>query len=222
VKRNDSSAQAKPFVFFDIMPFFAAIQKRYTIFIDPETKQHWIHDENEEHEWTNSEIAVQLLQSIQEWTSSSAPLPPPQPPCQPLPPPCLHAPSRFNGMAWACQQSLGRELTSLNWISPTESTCQSWKQLLFENTQPSRACPGTGFEAAVMHYRADFEWASMATHGAREFGIAVRCRACQKICRLSWNKSSTPNHMRIQRAHILGWLNLLHELPLSEDPVPIV
>jgi hypothetical protein len=128
--------------------------------------------------------------------------------------------SMFNGMPLESKQSIGRELSHWNWISPGAGTRQSWMQRLFHNTHYSGS--GTGFEAAILQSHAHLEWASMSTHKGRYFGIASMCRDCHKICRIAWTSSSTGQHMRTQRAHILSWLNLPYEIPGQEDAVPIV
>ena len=144
----------------------------------------------------------------------------------PPPPLCqrqrVHAISMFNGMPLESQQSIGRDLTHSNWITPNARTCQSWVQRLFQNIHPSDACPGTGFEAAVLQSLVHLDWATMETQKARYFGIVSKCRHCQKVCRIGWNLSSTAQHMKTQRATILYWLNIPCEMPGQEDPVPIV
>ena len=231
---------------------FADIMRRFVIYIDGDDNDAmWIHDRDDERRWTKSEVAVQLLKAIAAYDVAYVPPPPVQPPPPPGPPPPLnaivahvgrttpqpplgpppplcqrhrhHAISMFNGMPWESQQSIGRDLTRLNWISPSASTCQSWMQRLFHNTHSSSS--GAGFEAAVLASAGlGMEWAWMATHKARYIGIASRCRCCHKICRIAWTLSSTAQHMRTQRAHILSWLNLPYEMPWQEesDAVPIV
>ena len=202
---------------------FADIIDRFVFYVDGDDNAIWIHDRVNERRWTKSEVAIQLLRAIVAHTGRTRT---PQPPAGPPPPLCqrqrVHAISRFNGMPWESQQSIGRELTHWNWISPGAGTCQSWMQRLFHNTHYSVACPGTGFEAAILQSHAHFDWASMDTHRGRYFGIASRCRVCHKICRIAWTSSSTAQHMCTQRAHILSWLNLPYEMPGQEDPVPFV
>ena len=200
---------------------FADIMRRFVLYTDSDDNTIWIHDRDDERRWTKSDVAIQLLRVIVAHI-----LDPPQPPAFPPPPLCqpqrIHAKSMFNGMPWESQQSIGRELTHCNWISPGAGTCQSWMQRLFHNTHYSGACPGTGFEAAILQSHAHLEWASMETHTGRYFGIASRCRVCHKICRIAWTSSSTAQHMCTPRAHILSWLNLPYEMPGQEYPVPIV
>jgi hypothetical protein len=241
----------------------AAIVQRFILYTDPEDNEMWIHDRDDESQWTKDGTAIQLLRAIaggytiRDVTrqTRAPPLSPPTGPPPPhphtaeasssstqlwhMPPPphplevchriltqlCIrhrvHATSMFNGMPWESQQSIGRDLCVWNWIAPVPNTCQSWSQLLFYNTHYSGDCP-IGFEAAILQSHKHLEWASMATHNARYFGIASRCRVCQMICRIAWTSSSTAHHMCTQRAHILSWLNLPYETPGLEDLVPIV
>ena len=203
---------------------FADILGQFILYTDPEDDQIWVHDKNDDRRWTKSEVAIQLLRAIVAHTETTRT---PQPPAGPPPPPLcqrqqVHARSMFNGLPWESQQSIGRDLTHCNWISPGASTCQSWKQRLFQNTHHSFQNPGNGFEAAILQSHTHLEWASMATHKGRYFGIVSRCRVCHEICRISWTQSSSAHHMCTQRAHILSWLNLPYEMPGQEDPVPIV
>ena len=209
---------------FGIGMAFADIIARFVLYTDGDDNAIWIHDRRDERRWTKSEVAIQLLRAIV--VAHTGLTRTPQPPAGPPPPLCqrqrLHAISMFNGMPWESQQSIGRDLTHLNWISPGAGTCQSWMQRLFQNTHYSDACPGTGFEAAILQSHAHLAWASMETHKARYFGIASKCRHCQQICRIAWTLSSTAQHMKTQRAHILSWLNLPYEMPGQENAVPAV
>ena len=95
-------------------------------------------------------------------------------------------------------------------------------QLLFVNTHPSRAYDGTGFETAIFQSAGSLEWASMATLNGRYFGIASKCRLCQRVCRIAWNRSSTAHHMQTQRAVLASWLRLPYEEPAPPNAVPVV
>ena len=222
------------------MPF-AVLLQRFRLFVDPEDHQTWIHDDDDPRRWTKCLIALQLIRamhhelcmaaytrgynSIQTAPPPSGP-PPSAPPMRRAGPPplCQHAASMFNGMPWENQQSIGRDLTSWNWITPDAGKLQSWRQRLFDNNHCSRGLsyPGVFFEEAILQSQTHLEWASMSTHGGRYFGIASKCRACEMICRIAWTSSSTAHHMCTQRAHILSWLDLPYETPTLEDRVPIV
>ena len=193
--------------------------RRFILYTDPADGAVWIHDSNESVRWTKCEIAIQLLRMIAQMMRAEPPPPLAGPPPPPPPPPCPHGGSMYNGLPWESQQSIGRDLTCLNWEVPTYSFAQSWHQRLFANTWPEPA--PIGFYDAIV--RTDgLQWASMATHVGRYMGMCSRCRGCGRICRIAWTASSTNHHMQVQRARILSWLHFSYQDPGTADAVPTV
>ena len=117
------------------------IARRFKVFLDPEDNTPWIYDTDGDNRWTRCDIAIQLLRVITAILSKPPPplhpppptKPPhvPPPPHYPPPPLChslrhhLHSDGMYNGMPWETQQSIGRDLTVLNWISLDDGICQS-------------------------------------------------------------------------------------------------